>query len=160
MAKKITDSESDAHSLNRNNVLEIQTKNLVYDRQAEWGRAVHLGSQGLVLAFGLGAAVAGALSLALAGSEGLVLAVCRGLALGLPVVAACLALFLGWWDPARRWIAYRSGAESLKAELFQHAARVGPYQHPDRDAILARRRVAIDAMVQAMLHPDAKDSGS
>jgi hypothetical protein len=73
-----------------------------------------------------------------------------------PALAAVLTAVLAYLNLTPRWVAYRTGAEGLKSELYLYAAGAEKYAWDDRDRVLERRLGEVEKVVADLLRPAAE----
>jgi hypothetical protein len=107
------------------------------DERANFWRTLHFRVRMAVLLLGLLTAVAGALALSFPATEAVARPILNTISILSPLLAALLTALLGMFNMAKKWVAYRAAAETLRSEAFLYAASAEDYSGPDRDAVLA-----------------------
>ncbi len=115
------------------------------DERATHWQTLHFRFRMAVLLLGLATALLGAVvtSLGLGGTT--VGFVVKAATVFLPLTAAGLTAVLGTLNMAKKWVAYRAAAETLKTEAYLYAAAAANYSGGDRDDALRRRLEQIRA---------------
>lgn len=120
-----------------------------YDGAAQRWQKVHQAGRLLMLILGALTAAAGALKLSL--SEDAILSSMLNVAVVvLPLLAALTAALLKQPKIVKKWTAFRTGAERLKAEMFLFAAKAGYYNSENRERVLDEQAELIRQSVTEM----------